>query len=378
MTSSQQQQQQPSEALALPQQNDESIASPSSTAYTPVLSSVKLITDRVSHNGLVRSSLSRLQSMVPESVSATAVSAAGQAAQISEKYAGPLVQRVDSSLNGAIVGLLSLPAYGSAKVQRADEIAYALTPEMLKSTYSATRAATLNTVTKVKDLSGRGIETVSRVRSERSAQLKSALSQLQAKIDALRTTLANTSSQARQALDLQTRISELQAKVNQAIGVATEKGAQARHLSNEILTSAADLTVQFRGFVESNLSDSQRDTLSSYWARVMEGVNALKESLHLGGSNVASPASSRSDSAADAAEAEVEAASKISHEANGEHVLSEPVASESESAPADESKAAAPSDKKHPGGGKQRKGKKTHAAASAEEESKQKVAAEDE
>lgn len=368
---------------------DVDVSVASSAAYTPVATSVKMLTDRVSSNSLVQASLQRLQSLVPASVSQQAASAAVQASALGQSLAAPLVTRVDQNLNSAIVKLLALPAYGSAKVHQADELAFSYTPERLKPTYSATRQRVSDAVTHAVQLSDRTVEKVQRVRSEQTKALWSALEQVNAQAASLKQAVAQTSSQARQALDLTARLNELQSTVAQAIDVAQQKRAQARHLSQEILAQVTDLTMQLTHFLESNLSEGQRRLVADFWSRLLEGVQVLKESLHLGGTAAASPVASRSDSNAsnvelDASDSEgsaravpldgVAAAAEPNH-VDGAHVLvEESVGVDAESDSKTSADGSVTLSKRKKGG----KHAKHAAAAQADEEHKQKVAAENE
>lgn len=373
-------------------QTNASIASEIST-YTPVLSSVKIISDRVSSNGFVQSSLQKLQSIVPESVTAQAVAAAGQAHSLSDKYAAPLVTRVDTNLSNYIVRLLALPstslAYGSAKVHQVDDFAYSLTPAFAKPTYVATRQRVADTIELAKEVSGRTVDTVKRVKTERSEALWNALEQVSQQIASLKAAVASSSTQARQALDLHHRLSELQAKVAEA---TASKRAQARHRSQEILHSVQELGVGLSGFLESNLTTQQRDTLHAYWSRLLEGVNALKDSLHLGGTPASIP-SSRSDSGVSAVEESVESSVAADSSdsivpavnANGEQVLVEAVPvevvqaeNESKSTNASDKQSNKRTNKSSAHAGKAAKQPTTSSQLQQQEEEKQKVEAENE
>lgn len=366
-----------------------SLAAADAAAYTPVATGVKLLTNRVSSNSIVQASLQRLQSLVPASVSQQAASAAVQASALGQSLAAPLVSRVDQNLNSAIVKLLALPAYGSAKVLQADELAFSYTPERLKPTYSATRQRVSDVVSSAVHLSDRTVEKVQRVRTEQTKALWSALEQVNAQAASLKQAVAQTSSQARQALDLTARLNELQATVAQAIDVAQQKRAQARHLSQEILAQVTDLTMQLTHFLESNLSEGHRRLLADYWSRLLEGVQLLKESLHLGGTAAASPAASRSDSNAspvelDALESEgsasavllngVAAAAAEPSQEDAHVLVEEAAAVDAESDSKTSPDGSVTLSKRKKGG----KNGKNAAAAQADEEQKQKVAAENE
>jgi len=363
-------------------------------AYTPVASGVRLLHSRLARNGLVAASFARLQQFVPTA----AQQAAGQAQQVGLSYVAPLVTRVDDKLNSAIVSVRGLPAaslsYGTATVAAADSFAFSLTPQLLKPTYTATRAKVADVVSTAVGITERSVERVQAVKAERSQQLWDRLAQVQTQLTSLRDALEKTGAQATQALDLRKHVAELNHKLNRALELAQEKRAQARHLSHEIFESVSELTHQLTNFLETSvLTASQRDLLHSLWVRVVERVNGLKAQLHLaassasssGSSSPAESASSRSDSTAsqesDAATAAVAPASEAAKDSAIAAASAEE--SDSKTAPAVvesngvEAASASGLSKRQPHSSK-RGSKKGPSKQQQDEEQKQKIAAENE
>jgi hypothetical protein len=330
-------------------------------------------------------------------VPTAAQQAAGQAQQVGLSYVAPLVTRVDDKLNSAIVSVRGLPAaslsYGTATVAAADSFAFSLTPQLLKPTYTATRAKVADVVSTAVGITERSVERVQAVKAERSQQLWDRLAQVQTQLTSLRDALEKTGAQATQALDLRKHVAELNHKLNRALELAQEKRAQARHLSHEIFESVSELTHQLTNFLETSvLTASQRDLLHSLWSRVVERVNGLKAQLHLaassasssGSSSPAESASSRSDSTAsqesDAATAAVAPASEAAKDSAIAAASAED--SDSKTAPAVESNgveaaSAAGLSKRQPHSSK-RGSKKGSSKQQQDEEQKQKIAAENE
>jgi hypothetical protein len=231
-------------------------------------------------------------------------------------------------------------------------------------------AVTGSTVERARTVTGNTVERARAIKAERSQQLWSTLESVQAQVQTLRATIEKSGAQATEALHLQARLAELSAKVTQAINLAQEKRAQARHLSAEVLTTVSELTLQLTNFLETSvLTPSQRDTVHSLWARLIERVAGLKAQIYGTPSNPPSPAaSSRSDSAASSTDS-VEAAAASSSD--------EPAAAEHSAAEESDSKTADTGVKRH-AHSKRAHANKLNAKKQQQEEEKQKVAADNE
>jgi len=305
---------QPSSGLASPPAAtaatdvDGSILSPQQqealASITPVRTSVTLLSTRVRNSALLHASLSKLQSLLPTPVTSEAVRRAHQLSELGRQLGDPLVSKVDGNLASALIALSKLPAYGSAKIGAADELAYSYTPSALKPTYTATRQRVSDVVTSA---SAR----VQRVAKERGVHintqalwlaLNSKVEQISAQLAALRESVATHSHTAVErlaALHLTNHLQTLQGLLAQAVELARTKGHQAQQLSVELRSALLDATSSVSAYIDSNLSESYREALLVAWNKIQEGVSSMRETLQSVRANMSNH-SSRSNSEASA------------------------------------------------------------------------------
>lgn len=287
----------PSTAAAAEEQaSQDVIVASSQPSYTPVTTSVEILSARLRSNQRLQSALSTLQAYLPQAVTTSAVKSATQLQQLSQTYGTPLINKVDGKISDAILTILAAPSYGQKKVAAVDEFAFAHTPDLLRPAYTATRTRTLSAV-------NQATEKVVALKRQRAdplwEKLTSGLDQVSKNLSSMRALLAEAGTNAVATAQIGQRIGDLQLKVTAAVAAAREKGEQARALSRELLQSVSEFaqhsTTFLESTLESTLTEQQAQTVRTLWSRILDTVGSVKDSLHLN-SILPSPLSSRNNS----------------------------------------------------------------------------------
>lgn len=298
----------------------------SSTPYTPVARSVELVSTSLRSNARLQSALATLSSYLPVAVTESAVASATQIQLLSNTYATPIVTKVDDHLSNAIVKILAAPAYGSAKVQQADSLAFSITPEVLKPAYTGVRTRTLSAV-------NTATERVVALKRQRGdplwERLTTGLDQLSKNIATMRAALAEAGTNAVATAHVGERLAELQSKVTVAITAARAKGAQARQISQDLLANVTEHAHALTAMLESSLTEQQAQIVRNVWSKVLETVSTVRETLHISGSAASSAAATGAENSPVASRANSSAAFEEIDEVDGkevsgnEHILTE-------------------------------------------------------